>query len=89
MTDLEGSGGRGGEGGQRSIDYPQFGLVFQLSVFKFLKSAYKSQATILGLPKFRLVFSSVSSLSIRPSLGARGEEIIGGGEGRGRRERKA
>ena len=84
MTDLEGSGGRGGEGGQRSIDYPQFGLVFQL-----LKSAYKSEATILVKPKFRLVFSSVSSLSIRHSLGARGEEIIGGGEGRGRRERKA
>ena len=48
MTDLEGSGGRGGEGGQRSNDYPQFGLVFQLSVFTFLKSAYKSEATILG-----------------------------------------
>ena len=44
MTDLEGSGGRGGEGGQRSIDYPQFGLVFQLSVFKFLKSLFQEQS---------------------------------------------
>ena len=30
-----------------------------------------------------------SSLSIRPSYGARGEEILDGGGGRGRRERKA
>ena len=29
------------------------------------------------------------SLSIRPSYGARGEEILDGGGGRGRRERKA
>ena len=30
-----------------------------------------------------------NSLSIRPSYGARGEEILDGGGGRGRRERKA
>ena len=30
-----------------------------------------------------------SSLSIRPSYGVRGEEILDGGGGRGRRERKA
>ena len=54
MTDLEGSGdlffhtcglgGRGGEGGQRLIDYPQFGLVFQLSFFKSLKSLFQKQS---------------------------------------------
>ena len=32
-------------------------------------------------------FFSENSLSIRPSYGARGEEILDGGGGRGRRER--
>ena len=31
----------------------------------------------------------IDSLSIRPSYGVRGEEILDGGGGRGRRERKA
>ena len=31
----------------------------------------------------------MASLSIRPSYGVRGEEILDGGGGRGRRERKA
>ena len=34
------------------------------------------------------VFIYAYSLSIRPSYGARGEEILDGGGGRGRRERK-
>ena len=33
-------------------------------------------------------FTVADSLSIRPSYGARGEEILDGGGGRGRRERK-
>ena len=40
-----GLGRRGGEGGQQLIDYPQFGLVFQLSFFfKSLKSLFQKQS---------------------------------------------
>ena len=42
-----------------------------------------------GVALSRELKFSLASLSIRPSYGARGEEILDGGRGRGRRERKA
>ena len=47
MTDLEGSEDLFWHlrvEGQQSIDYPQLGLVFQLSFFKSLKSLFQKQS---------------------------------------------
>ena len=48
----------------------------------------KSVVTVMSVVNGTSVMSA-TSLSIRPSYGARGEEILDGGGGRGRRERKA